>query len=71
MNEKHCEFCKFFEATDAASGVCRRMPPAPFPTGPDKVTSFWPSVNNQHWCGEYVLRLLIAKELPISARTVQ
>ncbi len=71
MKMNSCESCKFFEPADSKSGVCRRMPPTPFPTGPDQVTSFWPSVNNLHWCGEWMIRLVIANQIPPAREGMQ
>ena len=66
-----CESCKFFEQTEPKQGVCHRMPPVPYPTGPKQVTSFWPTVQLQHWCGEWVIRLVVANEIPPMRRGMQ
>ncbi len=63
-----CASCKFFEQDNANQGACRRNPPTPFPTGSVKgnlqITSAWPSVQSHNWCGEWVIRLEIARHAP-------
>ena len=68
MKMNTCESCKFFEQTNPKAGICRRLPPSPFPTGPDQVSAFWPPVQLHHWCGEWAHRLVIASELPSDPR---
>lgn len=63
-----CENCKFFEQVEATQGTCRRMPPKPFPTGPDQISSFWPSVQPTQWCGEHVVRIEIARVMPTAPK---
>lgn len=70
MKLNTCESCKFFQPLEAGRGYCRRLPPSPFPTGPDQVTSYWPSVQNQMWCGEWAIRLVIANEIPPDPRPI-
>ena len=64
VSMNHCESCKFFEPNSPQQGACRRMPPVPFATGPDQVTSAFPTVQQNSWCGEWAIRLVIAGELP-------
>ncbi len=64
MNMNHCDSCKFFEQSSPEQGACRRMPPVPFPTGPGQVTSAFPTVQPQSWCGEWAVRIEIAQVMP-------
>ncbi len=70
MKMNTCESCKFFEQNVPQQGACRRMPPTPFPSGPDQITSAWPTVQLNHWCGEWAIRLVIASEIPPDPRSV-
>ncbi len=70
MKMNTCESCKFFELNAAMSGLCRLFPPVPFPIGPEKVASYWPSVQPQHWCGQWAIRLVIASEIPADPRSL-
>jgi len=50
-----CEDCHFFELdysedTEASTGICRRYPPNAIAAD---VSSFWPTVDIDDWCGEY------------------
>ncbi len=70
MKMNTCESCKFFQQIDGKQGMCRRMPPSPFPSGPGQVTSYWPSVQFGHWCGEWAMRLVVAREIPPDPRSL-
>ena len=63
-----CETCKFFGQTSPTQGTCHWMPPVPFPTGPGQVTSAFPTVQPQFWCGQWAIRLVIANEVPPDPR---
>lgn len=64
MKRNSCETCRFFELNAPTQGACRRFPPVPFPSGPEQLTSAWPTVQTQAWCGEYALRIVVASEIP-------
>ena len=70
MKMNTCESCKFFRQNDGTSGICCWKPPVPFLTAPDKILTVWPSVQLAHWCGEWAIRLVIAKELPPDPRQI-
>jgi len=47
-----CQNCGFFEKLDADGGVCAKYPPRAAASG-GLIDTFWPSVGNDDWCGEY------------------
>lgn len=69
MSHETCQNCKFYNHNlpEADRGSCARYPPAVFPTGPGKATSFWPVVREDQSCGEWKQRLYLAKDLPPAA----
>jgi hypothetical protein len=49
---ENCASCQYFMRQDEASGLCRRDPPSPVHVG-DGISSFFPPMLNEGWCGEH------------------
>lgn len=47
-----CKKCKFFMSESDDQGICRRNPPTPL-AGMQGIVSFFPSMLNSGWCGEF------------------
>lgn len=46
-----CETCQYFDGIYSRQPYCRRYPPQV--TYASLVTTYWPTVNIQDWCGEF------------------
>ncbi len=73
FGERCCEKCKYFIGNDEVRGFCWRYPPTPFPTGVDEkggmqITSFRPTVQRAHGCGEWAVKLTITSDMPLAGR---
>lgn len=51
-DDGECQKCRFFCRTREHGGECVRFPPTSLVFN-DDVVSFYPSVDNSEWCGEY------------------
>ena len=49
-----CKSCKFFLSTQETQGLCRRYPPIPLLHIQGSITSVFPALLNDGWCGEYI-----------------
>jgi len=61
---ENCSTCKYFAVIDGKVGNCRRFPPVPFPVGPNNVSTIWPAVRHEQWCGEWRQIIYLARDVP-------
>ena len=66
-----CDRCKWFVPHEPGTGVCFRYPPIGFPVGPDQIKSVRPIVRQEHFCGEWTMALIVARDLPRPSETRQ
>ena len=52
-----CENCKYLycDIPGQHTGICRRYPPTVIDLNGSPTTR-WPTVSNEHWCGEHVYK---------------
>lgn len=56
MNDQTCEACRFAAPWGGTTRICRRRAPAaqaPGQMGNLHPTALWPTVNVNHWCGDW------------------
>lgn len=51
-----CAKCKFYLPESPAQGACRRFPGSPIQTM-NGIMTFFPSMLNEGWCGEFDLKV--------------